>query len=159
MEKRNTAIPAAYIFFEKDDKYLIARRANTGYEDGNYQVPAGHIEMGELPSEAAIREAKEEVGVDITQEDLEFVHISYRPKHDNTDNRVDFFFRARKWTGEITNMEPEKCDELRWVSPEEFPENTTSHIRDAFESMIKNVPFRELGKEFLKAHGEYKLDD
>ena len=44
MANRNKAIPAVYIFLEKDGKFLIARRCNTGYQDGNYQVPAGHID-------------------------------------------------------------------------------------------------------------------
>ena len=61
MKTRNKAVPAVYLILERDNKILIARRANTGYEDGNYQVPAGHVEEAELPTEAVIREAKEEV--------------------------------------------------------------------------------------------------
>lgn len=55
MATRNKAIPAVYIFLEKDGKFLIARRCNTGYQDGNYQVPAGHVDEGELPTEAMVR--------------------------------------------------------------------------------------------------------
>ena len=157
MKTRNKAIPAAYLFLEKGGKFLVARRCNTGYQDGSYQVPAGHIEAGELPSEAMIREAKEEIGITISPNELELVHISYRPKHDDTDNRVDFFFRARKWEGEVTNMEPNKCDDMKWVSLEELPENMTAHIRDAFISMKDGIYFRELGVDFLKEHGLYML--
>jgi 8-oxo-dGTP diphosphatase len=157
MKERNKAIPAAYLFLEKDGKFLVARRCNTGYEDGKYQVPAGHIEKGELPSEALIREAKEEIGIDIAPEDCELAHISYRPKHDNTDNRVDFFFRVKKWAGDVRIMEPEKCDDLKWVTLQDLPENMTAHVRDAFESMQNGVRFKELGIPFLKKTGQYKL--
>lgn len=157
MKDRNKAIPAAYLFLEQDGKFLIARRCNTGYYDGDYQVPAGHVDAGELPSVALIREAKEEVGIDILPVDIELVHVSYRPKHDDTDNRVDFFFRARKWSGEVTNREPHKCDDLKWVSLEELPESMTPHIRDAFDSMLKGVFYKELGIDFLKEHQLYKL--
>jgi mutator protein MutT len=157
MKERNKAIPAAYVFLEKNGEVLIARRCNTGYQDGNYQVPAGHVEMGELPSEALIREAKEEIGIDISPGDLTLVHVSYRPKHDNTDNRVDFFFRATTWSGEVTNMEPNKCDDLRWVSYDKLPTNVTPHVKDAIECVQKGVFYKELDITFLKKTGLYQL--
>lgn len=157
MKTRNKAVPASYLFLEKDNKILIARRFNTGYQDGNYQVPAGHVEEGELPSKALIREAKEEIGIDLDSADLELVHISYRPKHDETGDRVDFFFRAKKWSGEVTNMEPNKCDDLKWVSYDEVPENMTLHVRKAIKNMNKGVFFDEIDLEQLKSHGLYLL--
>src|SRR3990167_7612133 len=103
-----------------------------------------------MSTQAMMREAKEEVGIDLLPGDLELVHVSYRPKHDNTDNRVDFFFRTRTWGGEIKNMEPNKCDDLKWVSLDELPENMTPHVRDAAECMREGVFFKELGIDFLK---------
>jgi mutator protein MutT len=158
MKQRNKAIPASYLILEKDGKLLLARRYNTGYQDGNYQFPAGHVDEGELPSEALIREAKEEVGIDISPEDVELVHVSYRPKHDETDNRVDFFFRVRKWTGEAKNMEPEKCDELKWVAPDELPENTNPIIKDAVACIRKGIFFKELDVSFLKENSLWMLE-
>jgi 8-oxo-dGTP pyrophosphatase MutT (NUDIX family) len=79
MVHRNRAVPAVYLIVEREEKLLIARRCNTRYEDGNYQVPAGHVDPGELPKEAMIREAKEEIGITIHATDLELVHMSYRP--------------------------------------------------------------------------------
>jgi 8-oxo-dGTP pyrophosphatase MutT (NUDIX family) len=157
MKARNTAIPAAYVIFAQDGKVLLARRSNTGYQDGNYQVPAGHVEDRELPSETAVREAEEEVGAKISPSDLRLVHVSYRPRHDGTDDRVDFFFRCERWEGEIVNAEPEKCDELRWVDPSELPPNTTPHVRDAIQSMVAGTLFRELDDKFLKENGVYQL--
>lgn len=157
MKLRNKATPAVYLFLERDGKFLIARRQNTGYQDGNYQVPAGHVEEGELPTAAMIREAKEEVDLDLTASQLELVYLCYRPKHDPTGDRVDFFFRVREWSGEVKNMEPEKCDDLRWVGLDELPTNMTPHVRDAFECMAKGTMYRELGVEWLKEKGVYLL--
>jgi len=157
MKQRNKAIPAAYLFLEKNGKYLFARRYNTGYQDGNYQTPAGHVDEGELPSEALIREAKEEIGITIAPENIELVHVFYRPKHDNTDNRVDFFFRVSKWTGKVANMEPNKCDELTWFAPNEIPENITPHVRDAFNNMLNGSFYEELNIDYLKKEGLYEL--
>ena len=159
MKIRNKAVPAVYVFLERGGEILLARRANTGYQDGNYNVPSGHVEASELPKTAMVREAKEEIGIDLLPEDLELVHISYRPKHDETGDRVDFFFRARKWGGEVTNMEPEKCDDLRWVKPTDLPASMTPHVREAIESMVNGVLFSELGVDFLKANNVWMLPE
>ncbi len=144
MADRPVLIPAAYIFLEKDGKFLLMRRANTGYEDGNYQNPSGHVEAGETPSETAIRETKEEVGVTIAPQDLEFVHTAVRLNKERTCFRIAFFFRAKKWKGEIQNMEPEKCDDLLWVSPDDLPSNTVSLIRNVLTSIQKGETFSEV---------------
>jgi len=155
--ERNKAVTAVYLFLKKDGKILIARRCNTGYQDGNYQVPAGHIDAGELPTEAMIREAREEIGINLKKEDLRLVHASFRPKHDETGDRVDYFFEAARWDGEVVNKEPNKCDELRWVAPNELPKNMTPHVRIAIECAERGEFFSELGIDFLKSSGLYQL--
>lgn len=158
MKTRNKAVPASYLFLEKNGKILIGRRCNTGYRDGEYQVPAGHIEEGELPTEALIREVKEEIGIDINHDDIELVHVSYSPIHDETGDRVDFFFKVTKWNGEVTNMEPNKCDDLIWVSPNELPENFTFHVRKAVKAMMEGISFEEITLDMLKENGMYIKD-
>lgn len=159
MTNRNRAIPAVYLIIEIEEKLLIARRCNTGYEDGNYQVPAGHVEPGELPKESMVREAKEEIGITIDPADLELVHTSYRPPHDETGNRIDLFFRAHRWSGEIMNTEPHKCDELRWVGCDELPDNLTPHVRHAITCIQQGIIYSEFDIDFLKKHGRYMLDE
>ncbi len=157
MKTRNKAVPAVYILLEQDGKILLGRRYNTGYEDGNYQVPAGHVEEGELPTEAIIREAKEEVNVELVLENLELVHVGYRPKHDPTGDRIDLFFKAKQWSGEFKNMEPEKCDDLNWCSWDNLPENMTFHVREALECIQKGIFFKEINIDILKEKELYKL--
>jgi len=157
MKPRNKAVPAVYILLEKDEKILLGRRYNTGYEDGNYQVPAGHVEEGELPTEAIIREAKEEVNVELVSESLELVHVGCRPKHDPTGDRIDLFFKAKQWIGEVKNMEPEKCDDLNWFSLDNLPENMTFHVREALECIQERIFFKEINIDILKEKGLYKL--
>ncbi len=157
MKTRNKAVPAVYILLEKDGKILLGRRCNTGYQDGNYQVPAGHVEEGELPTEAIIRETKEEVNVDLVLNDLELVHVGYRPKHDPSGDRVDLFFKAKKWRGEVKNMEPDKCEDLNWFSWDNLPENTVFHVREAFECIKKGIFYHEIGINVLKEKGLYNI--
>jgi 8-oxo-dGTP pyrophosphatase MutT (NUDIX family) len=60
-----------------DNQVLFGRRQDTGFEDGSYHVPSGHLEAGESVIDALIREAKEEVGVTIAPEAVEFVHVMH----------------------------------------------------------------------------------
>ncbi len=147
MKVRHTAKLASFAILERDGKILMARRFNTGYADGQYQMPSGHVEKDEYPIEAAAREAKEEIGVDIAIEDLKFVHASYRiNKVDDAGDYVDFFFKATKWSGEVINAEPEKCDELVWVSMDAVPENTVPVLKEAVEYIREGLPFSEVGR-------------
>ena len=65
LEKRNTIPITALLMLRKGNKVLLLRRFNTGYEDGNYCFPGGHVEKGEPIYKAMIREAKEEIGIEI----------------------------------------------------------------------------------------------
>lgn len=54
---------------------LLALRKNTGYRDGEYELPGGHVDTGEDLMQAMVREAKEELLIDIKEEDLKIAHI------------------------------------------------------------------------------------
>lgn len=146
MAEKHTARLASFVILEREGKMLLMQRLNTGYQDGRYQMPSGHIEPNEYPSEAAIRETKEELGIDIAPEDLTFLHASYRIKNRDGGDYVDFFFRASKWAGEIINAEPAKCSGLIWAPMDQLPENTVPAIRTVIECLLKDGPFSEIGR-------------
>ena len=100
------------VFLKNDrDEILMLRRTNTGYEDGNYSVIAGHLDGHEEVIEAAVREAKEEAGIEIRSIDIEVVGVMHRKEN---DERISFFLAASRWYGDIVNREPERCDDLSW---------------------------------------------
>lgn len=135
-------IASVYLLFVRDGKILLLRRQNTGYEDGNYGLVAGHLEAHESLTSAAIREAKEESGVDIAPHNLGVVTTMHRKQN---DERVDFFFEVKHWTGEPTNTEPDKCDDLSWFPLNELPSNTIPYIRQAIECSQKGIIYSEFG--------------
>lgn len=142
---RNKAVPASYLLLRKGEEILLMRRKGSGYYDGWYSVPAGHVEAGELSIDALLRETKEELGITLDKDDVRLVHTMYRTKHDETGDRADLFFEATKWTGEITNTEPHKCDDIQWFPLDALPENMMHHVRVAIKSVEHGVAYSELG--------------
>ncbi len=142
-KNRHTNIPAAYVVFMHNDDVLLLRRYNTGYQDGKYSLVAGHVEAEESFSAAAVREALEEAGVGVAPEDLEFAHMTHRRAEDS--ERVDVFFVVRKWHGELTNREPEKCDDLSWFNIRSLPDNLIPYVRQALEAIRDKKAYSEWG--------------
>jgi 8-oxo-dGTP pyrophosphatase MutT (NUDIX family) len=131
-----------HLLFFREAQVLLLLRCNTGYRDGEYSVPAGHLDGNETVVSAAIREAKEETGVDIVPTDLSFSSVMHR---NEGEERVDFFVHVLKWRGEPLNTEPEKCGELRWAKVSELPESTIPYVRKAIENHQNSVHFDEFG--------------
>ncbi len=157
-KKRNTAVPAAYLILKRSDgNILLALRQNTGYQDGNWELPAGHVDEGELPTQGMVREAGEEIGIITDRSSVKLVHTSYRPVHDKTGNRVDFIFLVENWSNDPKICEPEKCAELRWFKPTELPDNLVPHNREFIRNWLAGVSFSEFDVEWLKAHDLYKI--
>jgi 8-oxo-dGTP pyrophosphatase MutT (NUDIX family) len=126
---RFQVIPAAYVVLRRGDEVLLLLRANTGYMDGYWAVPAGHVEQGESALTAALREVREEVGVKIDPADLVPVTAMHRTGGNGLaiDERVDFFFTASRWDGEPRLMEPDKAAGLDWYSLDKLPDPVVPH--------------------------------
>ncbi|MEB2334849.1 MAG: NUDIX domain-containing protein [Anaerolineaceae bacterium] len=129
---------AVHLFFFRGDCILLLRRFNTGFGDGQYSLPAGHLDGGETVKEACIREALEEIGVRIEESHLSFSAVMHRMEG---DERVDFFFTVEAWEGELFNAEPHKCDNLCWAEINALPLNVIPYVRRALENYQKGIQF------------------
>ncbi len=124
---------ACYLILLKPNQVLLSRRYNTGYEDGNYSLVAGHVESDETVRDALVREAEEEAGIQVKRDDLEFVSVLHR----NTKGKriyLDFFFKCDKWDGEPHNAEPDKCDQILWADLDNLPENVIPYVQQAIQT-------------------------
>lgn len=112
---RYTLVPAAYVLLLRGGEVLLQLRQHTGWMDGHWAAAAaGHVEPLETAYDAARREAREELGIG----GLDLRHEATMQRTSSTDpldQRVDFYFTARSWTGEPRVAEPEKTADLRWV--------------------------------------------
>jgi|SRR3989338_3888529 len=134
---------AAFLVLVKDGQILLLRRFNTGYSDGKYSLVAGHFDGGETAVQCIMREAREEAGILVKSEDLDVVHVTHRLCPDR--EYFDVYVRAEKWSGEIINMEPNKCDELKWYDLQNLPENILPEIKRALENIQGAVAYGHFG--------------
>lgn len=142
-KERFKLIPTSHLILIKNGKILLSRRFNTGYEDGNYSVVAGHLDGDETFIKAMVREAKEEAGIDIAAKDLEVAHVMHRKSP--PEERIDFFIKTNKWQGEPKIMEPDKCDDLKWFPVDSLPANMIPYIRQAIDKVNKKIFYSEFG--------------
>jgi ADP-ribose pyrophosphatase YjhB (NUDIX family) len=124
-------------------KILLLLRNNTGFGDGLFGVVGGHIEGNEKATDAIIREAKEEISIDLNVNHLRLVGTIHRKLDDN--EYIDLFFLANSWTGQILNNEPNKHSRIIWVDPQNLPANTLPFVRKAIINYLNGKVYEEVG--------------
>lgn len=106
--------PIAVALLVRDGKALLAHRhpQRRWYPDC-WDLVGGHVEPGELPVEAVVRECAEELGIR--------VHSPKRFAMPFSDPTLEMHaFLVTRWEGEPANCAPDEHDELRWCTPAEI---------------------------------------
>lgn len=142
-KERFKPFAAAYLVLINEGKILLSRRFNTGYQDGNYSLVAGHFDGGETAKQCIIREAKEEANITLSPENLEVVHVMHR--HNSDREYFDIYLRAEKWEGDISNNEINKCDEMSWHKIHDLPNNILPEVKLAIDYIRNNLHYGEFG--------------
>ncbi|MQY26107.1 NUDIX hydrolase [Nocardia aurantia] len=140
--QRHTVNGDVHLLLRRGHEVLFGLRQNTGFEDGAWHLPSGHLEVGESVVQAVIREAVEEIGVTISPEDVHFTHIMHNSA---SGGRVAFFFTVRTWQGAPENQEPDKCGDLQWFNVNELPEHMIAYCRFAMERIAEGQQFSTYG--------------
>jgi 8-oxo-dGTP diphosphatase len=133
---------AVHVFLVQQGKFLLMRRAGSGYADGQLGLPAGHVDLGETPTACAVREVAEELGVILDPAELRAGGTMFR---NSQEPRVDIFFTTRSWAGIPEIREPNKCTELVWADPEQLPEDAIEFIGPAWNDAQNGRVLREFG--------------
>lgn len=95
----NPRATATLVFFNGVRDVLYTKRARDPAKD-KYDFPGGFLDYGENAYEAAIREAKEELGIDIRKEDLQLISSNGEEYLENVST-CEFIFVCHTWTGEL----------------------------------------------------------
>ncbi|WP_280351487.1 NUDIX hydrolase [Nocardia abscessus] len=140
--RRHKVTGDVHLLLRRGNEVLFGQRQNTGFEDGAWHLPSGHLEADESVIDALIREAEEEIGVVIAPADVVFSHIMHNA---SSGGRMAFFFTVRTWQGEPTNMEPDKCGGLDWFAPDALPDHMIGYCREAMQHISNSKPFSIYG--------------
>ncbi|GMU19700.1 MAG: NUDIX hydrolase [Candidatus Babeliales bacterium] len=130
------------IILKKDNQILLVKRTNTDWASGQWNFPGGLLEENETLIAAAVREAQEEVGVKISPNDLQLVHVLQVQKNEtHTKDIIGFYFMATTWHGTALNKEPHRHSEIGWFTIDELPQAITEHAQQALFGLKKRVYF------------------
>ncbi len=144
MSKRHAIIPAVWMIIrDENQRIFLLRRFNTGWRDGWYTVPAGHVEPGESPTTAAIRELEEEAGVVIDADALGDPLIYIYPSDDLSDERVSLFYEVSSYSGTPRVTEPHKADQGEWFEADDLPDKLVPILRLAINDIRDGVRFSD----------------
>ena len=137
-------VPSVYVILRRKDKILFVLRKHTGFMDGTYSLPSGHVEDNESFITAAIRETQEEVGVKVARDNMRLMYTMHRLAEN--DVRVDAFFETDTWEGEPFNNEPHKHGDIAWFSTEELAKKSIMDYQGVvLQAIIKGKVYSEWG--------------
>lgn len=128
-------VVGVHLLLFHEDAVLLGRRRNTTYAEGRWHTPAGHLLKGESITRGMVREAWEELGIRIREEDLELVHALHHLDADDGRGRIQLFFRTSAYEGQISNREPDKCHELAFWPITKLPDLVVDYTAHALQQL------------------------
>lgn len=119
---------------------FLLRRAGTGFMDGYYVPPGGHLSAGESVHDAAARECAEETGA----RPVELTPLCVLPYRSGVHQGFNFVFAASAWDRPPGLGEPSHCDRAAWFDVDELPRPLAPWLGQALELSAGGGWFREL---------------
>ncbi|MBT4855960.1 NUDIX domain-containing protein [bacterium] len=131
MEDKSPRIGIGVIGYNSNNQILLGKRKNT-HGEGDWAVPGGHLEFGETPIECAIRELKEETGLDLEDpQEIMFTNDFF----DKEDKHYVTIFVQGFVQGEPKLLEPNRCEKWDWFTLESLP----SPLFKPFKSFVEKL--------------------
>jgi 8-oxo-dGTP diphosphatase len=146
--KYSSATPyvASFVIIRKEGKIAFVLRENTKWMNGFFGLPSGKVEKNEAFTAAAIREAKEEIGITVKSTDLSHALTVHRYEAGSfADEWVDVYFEVSEWEGVPYNAEPSVHSELAWLDPGKLPDNIVPSVRFGLEQIKAGRSYGEYG--------------
>lgn len=140
MEKEKFLSSVYLIIKNESNEILLQRRQGTKLWPHFLALPAGHIDEGENAIEAAIREAKEELNINITEKNIIDTFVVNR-KNKSLPPYYDVYFEITNIKDPIIINEPDKCSELVWANADNLPNDMITFEKKALENNNKGIKF------------------
>jgi 8-oxo-dGTP pyrophosphatase MutT (NUDIX family) len=147
-------VTSAGILIKSGDKFLLAH--STGQKiDKGWGLPKGRVEEGETEEQAAIRETKEECGLDVKESDIKYLtEVSYNSKDEigsmkktlkiflyETDESLqnEKFYCSTYFNppwSKNKNVKLPEVDKFKWVTAKEGRSGAMNSIKRIFDVFL-----------------------
>ena len=140
MEKEKF-LSSVYLIIKNDqNEILLQRRQGTKLWPGFLALPAGHIDEGENAYDAIVREAREELGIKISIDNIIDTFVVNR-RNKSLLPYYDVYFEISRYEGKIQISEPEKCSELVWCNINNLPKDMIDFEIEAIKNNHNGIKF------------------
>jgi 8-oxo-dGTP pyrophosphatase MutT (NUDIX family) len=147
---------AVRLILENQGKLLFLRQ--TKKNGGRFSLIGGTVEEHEFAREALAREASEEAGIHVEPADMTLVHVLHRHKLKKDENLLVLYFKAAKFFGEPSSLEPKKFLGVHWLPLDDLPDDvskSTLHVLNGIRKheIYSEFPTRSKVLEFWEQFG------
>lgn len=130
MSERERFPILVHLLIESGDLLLLLRRSGTGRFDGWWAPPGGHLEAGETPRAAALRETLEEVGLELDGDPLRAVGLMH---YASGGGGFNLLFATRLCEPVAPRFDPSIADAARWWPRNALPDARVPWLDAALE--------------------------
>ena len=122
---------AVAVVIKKDDRFLLIKRAKKDEAEDYWCPVTGAVEPGETQEQAVIREAQEELQIDVMP-----IKKVWECFTENEEYLLHWWYV--KLIGKVFQPNPEEVKEYRWINPEQM-----RRLKKTFSTDLKF--FQEIG--------------
>jgi ADP-ribose pyrophosphatase YjhB (NUDIX family) len=108
------------VIIQRGEEILLGQRK--GWQEGLYSIPGGLLETGETFEEGAIREVKEETGLELLNPKVIALTNNLETFERTGKHHISVILYANQFRGEPSVREPDKCTGWSWFDPRQLPE-------------------------------------
>jgi 8-oxo-dGTP diphosphatase len=107
------------VIVTRGNQVLLLKRLNV-HGAGSWSTPGGHLDFGETPEECAIREAREETGLEIAN--IAFKAITNDVFETENKHYISIWMEAEYQSGEAVVAAPYESSEIGWFDWDNLPQ-------------------------------------
>lgn len=120
---------------------LLQLRQGTGYRDGYWDLAGtGHMDKGETPVEALVRECQEELGISLIPNKVRHCHTHY-VRGDNP--YIYLYFAVTDYQGIPTIKERHKSAQLAWYPIDDLPTSVIPNHMTSLLALSEGLTYSE----------------